>query len=91
MTDPNLQTKITGEIAAIKKYLEATVEILDTNHMPDITSLENRVAQLCKAIQTAPAEVHEVCLPLLVNLMEQLAETEKQMRLWNDAHKISKQ
>jgi hypothetical protein len=91
MTESPDTTRLIEEIAAIEKFLDAATQIITTGQMPDITSLEGRVATLCKDIQTGPTSVHEICLPKLVKLMEQLNETEKQMRRWKDARQKTRQ
>lgn len=72
MTGQNSAVQIKHELAAIRNYLIAAQDVMKTGHMPDLTGLENRVAILCEAIQTAEPDAQKECLPELMVLLDQL-------------------
>jgi len=73
-------TTLLEEIATIRSYLSATEGVLDSGYMPDITALEERVAQVCARVQKTEQDSHEIILPQLAALVDHLNLCEKKMR-----------
>jgi hypothetical protein len=74
-----------AELATVKNYLSAAQDVLKSGYMPDITALEGRVQSLCEQIQKASKEIHEQCLPELIEVLEQLNRCETEMKLFHEA------
>jgi hypothetical protein len=73
-----------AELASIRTYLAAVQESLKTGYMPDITSLEKRVADACQDIELAEEAIQKQCLPLLADILQSLDACECGMREWRD-------
>ncbi|MFY9288134.1 MAG: hypothetical protein WAO98_06495 [Alphaproteobacteria bacterium] len=68
------------QLDAIKKYLSAADDVLKAGYMPDITTLLAEVTNACEAVQKAPKEMHDKCLPELIKVVEQMNAFEQRMR-----------
>ncbi len=62
----------------------AAQESLKTGYMPDITSLEKRVADVCQDIELADEAIQKQCLPVLAEIIQNLDVCERGMREWRD-------
>lgn len=75
------------ELASIKNYIRAARDILKDGFMPDIQSLEQRIANVCLGIQGADMHEQSRCLPELASLLKNLDACEQEMRHWHEAQK----
>lgn len=82
MNESELTTSIILEIADVRKYLIAAQDVLKTGFMPDLSSLEKRVASLCENIKKIPQPDQKRCLPDLMALVKQLNDVERDMRVF---------
>ena len=85
MNETSNATMFANEFISIKKYLDAAQDILKTGYMPDITSLEKRVAILCEALQKTDPDIQKETLPALADLLQNLDRCEKAMRSFSEA------
>jgi hypothetical protein len=84
---PVTEDALSQEFESIDAYLKAVQEILDQGHMPDIGDLDDRIARLCSQIESAPADLHDVCLAKLDTLLKRLGDCEEQMTAFQTAHR----
>lgn len=83
MKPPSPALPLMDELLSIKNYLIAAQEILQSGHMPDITSLEPRVANLCQNIEALPKEDRTPYLAEMTLTLGKLNELEADMKVWN--------
>ena len=80
MNESDLRTAIVTELSEVKKYLIAAQDVLKSGYMPDLGSLEKRVASLCENIKKVPSEDQKNALPELHAMVKQLNDLERDMR-----------
>ncbi len=68
------------ELAAIRAYVLDAQRQLQSGHMPDMTSLEKRTADLCRIIRVASGDVQKQCAPELADLAHDLDDCEQGLR-----------
>ena len=73
------------ELNAIRIYLQAVQASLKDGSMPDMSGLDQRIADLCKNLHEAGREVQAQCLPELSVLLKDLDVCEKDLRAWHAA------
>ena len=74
------------DLASIKAYIEAARAVVKDGLMPDMSQLEQRIAQLCQGIQAAEATEQSHCLPALASLLKCLDDCEQDVRAWKKAN-----
>ena len=70
------------ELAAIREYVLDAQRQLKAGKMPDMGSLEERTADLCRIIREAASDVQRQCAPELKELAKQLDDCEQQLHLF---------
>jgi hypothetical protein len=68
------------ELNAIRAYVMDVQRQLKAGHMPDMTALEHRTADLCRIIREASSDVQKKCAPELADLVRQLDDCEQGLR-----------
>jgi len=68
------------ELTAIREYVMDAQRQLKSGRMPDMTSLEQRTADLCRIIREATSDVQKQCAPELADLAHQLDDCEQGLR-----------
>jgi hypothetical protein len=82
-------SSLLNELAAVKAHIDAARDFVKDGHMPDLTSLEKRIADLCAGIQAAEADEQGQCLMQLASLLKSLDECERDMRAWYEERKAA--
>jgi len=77
---PSSSLSALEELASIREYVMEAQRQLKSGHMPDMTSLEQRTADLCRLIKEANSEVQKQCAPELADLARQLDDCEQGLR-----------
>jgi hypothetical protein len=68
------------ELASIRDYVMQAQRELKAGRMPDMTSLEERTADLCRIIRESSGDVQKQCAPELADLARQLDDCEQSLR-----------
>ncbi len=82
MTNPQ---NLLREFDSITTYLDAVHETVKQGHMPDMRGLDKRIADLCAALEQAPQDIQQQCLPKLGAVLEKLDICEAAIRAFQAA------
>lgn len=85
MTTDNAQAlALLNENRSIDSYLKAAQELVEAGHMPEISTLQQRVKDLCTAIEAAPRDTQQACLAEFKNLVSAFDATTTSLKAWKD-------
>jgi hypothetical protein len=86
MTQPSLPSLTAlEELASIRDCILEAQRQLKAGRMPDMMTLEERTADLCRIIRESESVVQQQCAPELKDLARRLDDCELEMRAFYEA------
>ena len=73
------------EFDSLIKYITAAREIVQSGHMPDLTGMDKRIAEICATLTETDPETQQACLPKLTDILQNLDLCENEMRAFHKA------